>query len=569
MNLDTLGYSLDEQIFYGVITLYLYECTGKFINFEKSKVVKEEINEENIKNILININSLAYLNKHYENIYLPCVPETNIKLLNSNERKINNSNFPFIYPLIKFDINLLRQSEEFKNLNKYIGIMSGERTAIIKSKSGKLYRFKGCGSFKSGFILFENENQDIFNKIEIRGCQFENNVVRELYYTDFINEILKKNNIAPCNIPIGYFEYDKNLKFINDSLNEENIIENEVPEIRKYCSIYETLGDRRLGTHLLKGLEMILDSITEIAINEFNMDINSYNSIKKLFKEERWSSIPSIFIIKNVDLPEGMSLKEWCSKPIYKKEYYDYLITHDTLKKLLNSNKELNNIKKASNFVENWSEILRKRVNFKMNHFDIIINELKTMVIKLSKKSILEFIIDIFIRIGYETGKIKRIFLDEEFNWGTYNGQSPLDIFCSSHFNNFVVMPPNDYCLLSPIDFDLSFTKKNFINNDKQSESYGTHDELIFDKYLNREINTLLKNIINSNENRYLYNSNEDSKENIKYIIYYLLNDSLIEYYMKAFDKIECGDLENIYGSNNIFKSIIKLCLISTYDRLS
>ena len=130
-------------------------------------------------------------------------------------------------------------------------------------------------------------------------------------------------------------------------------------------------------------------------------------------------------------------------------------------------------------------------------------------------------------------------------------------------------MPPNDSCLLSPIDFDLSFTKKNFVNNDKQSNSYGTHDELIFDKYLNREINTLLKNIINSNENRYLNNNNEDSKENIKYIIYYLLNDSLIEYYMKTFDKIECGDLENIYESNNILRSIIKLCLISTYDRLS
>jgi hypothetical protein len=204
-----------------------------------------------------------------------------------------------------------------------------------------------------------------------------------------------------------------------------------------------------------------------------------------------------------------------------------------------------------------------------MNHFDIIINELKTMINKLDEKSILEFIIDIFIRIGYETAKIKRIFLDEEFNWGTYNGQSPLDIFCSAHFNNFVVIPPNDSCLLSPIDFDLSFTKKNFVNNDKQSNSYGTHDELIFDKYLNREINILLKNIINSNENRYLNNNNEDSKERIKYIIYYLLNDSLIEYYMKTFDKIECGNLENIYGSNNIFRSIIKLCLISTYDRLS
>ena len=189
---------------------------------------------------------------------------------------------------------------------------------------------------------------------------------------------------------------------------------------------------------------------------------------------------------------------------------------------------------------------------------------------KLNEKSILEYIIDIFARIGYETAKIKRIFLDEEFNWGTFNGQSPLDKFCSAHFNNFVVLPPQYNCLLSPIDFDLAFMKKNFVNNDKRSNSYGIHDELLFDKYMNREINTLLNNIINSDDKRYLNeNSNGDIKEEIKYIIYYLLNDSLIEYFMMTFDKIESKNFEKYDSSNNIFNILIKLCLISTYDRLS
>ena len=39
------------------------------------------------------------------------------------------------------------------------------------------------------------------------------------------------------------------------------------------------------------------------------------------------------------------------------------------------------------------------------------------------KKFELEYIQDIFIRIGYETAKIKRIFQDDDFNWGAYNGQ--------------------------------------------------------------------------------------------------------------------------------------------------
>ena len=570
MNLDALSYSLDDQIFFGVITLYLYECTGKFISYEQSNVLRENLNEQNIKRILINMKSLSYINKNYENIYLPCIPETDIKLLNTSKKAENNKVFPFNHPLIKYNISLLRQSEEFKNLNKYIGIMSGERSALIKDNSGKFYRFKGCGSFKNGFTLFENENKEIFNKIEIRGCQFENNVIRELYYTDIINEILKKNNIVPCNIPIGFFQYNNDIKFIDNSLAEEDIINNEVPEVNKYCSIYETLGDRRLGTHLLKGLEILVDSITEAAIKEFNMDINSYNNIKRLFIDKGRNKIESIFTIRNLVLPECMSLKEWCRKPIYNKEYYENLITLSSLKGLLNSNEELIKIKKASNSIECWSEIFRKKINFKMNHFDAIINELKSMENKLNNKSILEFIIDIFIRIGYETAKIKRLFLDAEFNWGTYNGQSPLDTFCSAHYNNFVVLPPKYGCLLSPIDFDLSFTKKNFVNNDKQSNSYGKSDKVEFDKFMVREINTLLNNIINSDERRYLdKNGDENVKENLKFIIYYLLNDTLIEYYMKTFDKIECNNLEKYDNSNNIVGILIKLCLISTYDRLS
>jgi len=571
MNLDLLGYNLEEQIYYGVITLYLYDVEGIVNNFNINNIIQEPLNEKNIEKILLNLKSLSYINKKYEDIYLPCIPETEIKELNTKEENSKNNNFVFSNPLIKFDINMLRDSEEFKNLKKYIGIMSGKRSAIIKGESGKFYRLKGCGNYKSGFTLLEDDNQEIFKKIEIRGCQFENNVFRELYYSYRINEILKKYNIIGSNIPVGYFKYDKNIKFIDNSLNEDNIINNEVPEIDKYCSIYETLGDRRLGSHLLKGMEMLIESIIETAIEKFNMNEESYNNIYMLFNEERRNNaIDSAFVINDVYLPKGITLKEWCSRPIYKKEYYNDLICYDKFIKLLKSNLDLINIKKASNMIEDWEEYFEKKVNFKKNHFKIIINELKNIKNNLNEKSIFEYILDIFIRIGYETAKIKRIFQDEDFNWGTYNGHSPLDTFCSAHYNNFIVLPAKYSCLLSPIDFDLSFQRNNFINNDKQSDTFGKHDELKFDKFMNREINKLLYNIINPNEN---YNSYDEKDENLKIklknIIYYLLNDSLIECYMKTFDKIECNYIEKYDKTKTITENLVKLCLIATYDRIS
>ena len=362
MNLDTLGYNLEEQIYYGVITLYLYECTGEYNSFNINNVIQEEPNKENIEKILKNLKPLSYINEKYDNIYLPCIPETDIKYINSKEDKKIINDSPFSNPIIKFDISLLRESEEFKNLDKYIGIMSGKRSAIIKGKSGKFYRLKGCGNYKKGFTLLEDDNSDIFKKIEIRGCQFENNVFCELYYSNKINEILEKNNMIGSNIPVGYFKYDKNLKFINNSLNEENKIINEIPEIDKYCSIYETLGDRRLGSHLLKGMEMIIESIIETVIDKFNLNEEAYNNLLLLFNEERRNeSIESIYIIKNVSLPKGMNLKEWCSQPIYKKECYDNLICYNALSELLKNNSELIKIKNASNLIEEWSKYLEKK----------------------------------------------------------------------------------------------------------------------------------------------------------------------------------------------------------------
>ena len=89
MNLDKLGYSFEEQIFFGVITLYLYECTGKFFYYDQNNVLKEELNKINIEKALINMKPLSYININYEHIYLPCIPDTGIKILNSDKKSIN------------------------------------------------------------------------------------------------------------------------------------------------------------------------------------------------------------------------------------------------------------------------------------------------------------------------------------------------------------------------------------------------------------------------------------------------------------------------------------------------
>ena len=566
MNLDELGYTVDEQIFYGVYTLFLYPCTGTYHEFSINDIIQEELNDESKKEALKYLEDLRNINKNYIDYYLPCIPETNIKI-NKKEEKKTVDNDLFKYPLIKFNLKMNKLSKEFEKVNKFIGITSGKRSCIIKSKTGEFLRLKGCGNYKSGFTLLKYEKDLSFKKIEIRGCQFENTAFRELYYSYKVNEILKKYNMYCANIPLGYYKYDKDIKFVEESLNNKNKIINEAPEIDKYCSIYKTLGDRRLGTHLLRGIELIMDAIIETAIKEFNINQIEYENICNLFNEKRRKfSINSEYTIREVYLPEDKSIKEWCEKPIYKDKFYDILINYKLIIEYLNTNENLIKIKKSSNMIERWSEIIKSKDYFKYEQFQALIDELLKMKNLFEKKSILEYIHDIFIRIGYETAKIKRIFQDEDFNWGTYNGQSPYDIFCSAHFNNFIVLPGKYSCLLAPIDFDLAFQRKYFINNDKNSESFGKHDDNEFDKFLNREINTLLFNIINVKNPEYYENQN--MKEKFKDLIYFMLNDSLIERYMKTFDSIEIDYLEE-YIPNGIIEILVKLSVILTYNIIS
>ena len=554
----------EEKIYIGMIPMYLYACTGIYRNFNFQNTKKEEINEKNIETIIKRTKDISYFNQSYKDIYFQCIPETEItQKCNLKEENISeNGPEEFLFhPYIKFLLKIRKDTKEYEKISKLNGVMSGERSAIIKAKNGKFYRLKGCGDYKKGFT--SKDNGFDFKKINIWGCQLKNNAVRELYYTYKINEILKKNNIEVSNIPIGFWKYSHDLKFIDDFLNEKNVIENFACDIDKYCTIYETISDKRLGNHLLKGIEILIESIVKVSIEEFNFDKNDLENLKKIYignnKFEEKNYKPKI------SLPENVTLKEFCKNKIYEKKYFDRITSYSKLIELMTTYESLKKIVFSSNLIEKWSKILESKLNVTFDYYSDIINHLLSLKKKENNnKSILEYLLDIFIRIGYETAKIKRIFQEIEFNWGSFNGQSPVDLFCSSHYNNFIVLPKSKCSLLSPTDFDMSFSKGNFINTDVNSISFKTFDQKVFDEYLIRELNTLLENL----GGIYIY-KNIEFEDEIKQYTYNLLNESLIEMFMKTFDGIKSNYLIEFKNFSDIHHDLIKISLISTSHNIS
>lgn len=65
------------------------------------------------------------------------------------------------------------------------------------------------------------------------------------------------------------------------------ILENQIPEVDKYCGIFTTLGDKRLRTHLLCGLEKILEIIATLCTSKGVIKEEELNNIKKIFPESR------------------------------------------------------------------------------------------------------------------------------------------------------------------------------------------------------------------------------------------------------------------------------------------
>ncbi len=55
-------------------------------------------------------------------------------------------------------------------------------------------------------------------------------------------------------------------------------------------------------------------------------------------------------------------------------------------------------------------------------------------------------------------GQIKRIFCENEINWGFFDDHGYFH--CNAHLNNFIVkLPQEGQRLTVPLDFDLAFTK--------------------------------------------------------------------------------------------------------------
>ena len=560
----------DEDLYFGDKYGFLYPCTGVFRSYKKEYIHQDDINKESIAETLKYSDDCSYIKPEYKDHYIPVVPETNIHFKNENLKDDENEKNDTILsqPLIK--------AKEIKDYPGYKCIISGHRSALIKDpKTGIFYRLKGCGNDELGFNIQKTEG--VIVEIVTRGSQYDSTCFRELFYSEKVDENLKKFNIRCANLPVGFWKYGKDLHILpKENIKKEDIpnLENQMPEVDKYCGIFHTLGDKRLRTHLLCGLEKILEKIATLCVSKQLVNEELLNEIKKIFPATRLPDKIETFKTIKFFGPLNTTIDEWVKKPVYEQKHYDAIISVDQLKKEINENK---NLKIFIDQTENYDEIynlLSENLSekHKLMTKKIIENMKKEQA---NGKKFFSTLLNIYIRIGYEVGKIKRLMQDANINWGSYIDRGS-SYHCNAHSNNLVVLPQGNDSLLSPLDLDLAFSKEKMIIINKDCPTYGQQDLSYWDNYINAEFVDLSLNLCGAEDYNFQFeknkNKNPDSLESkTKNAIRFLLCDCMLENYMKGYDKLDSKDVISIkeLKEDNFFHDIVKLALVVTAEDIA
>ncbi len=559
--------NFDEDIYFGDKICFLYPCSGLYRSYKKEYIQQDELNKESIAETLKYADDLSYIKPEYKDHYIPVIPETQVHFINKNlkEDEKETTDFLLSQPLIK--------CKEIKDYTPVFKCMqSGHRSAIIKDpKTGLYYRLKGCGNDELGFNLLKSEGY--FEEYNTRGSQFNSTCFRELYYSEKINDELKSLNIPCANIPVGFWKYEKNINVLpNEKVKKEDmpVLQNQVPEVDKYCGIFRTLGDRRLRTHLLCGMEKILEKYALLCIKKGVLTEELLTKIKTIFPASRLPNKIQTFMTISLFGPGNQNFDEWCKKPVYKKEKYDAIVSCEKLKKEIKENKDLQLFLDQTENYEELFPLLTEGVSEK--HKKMIRSILDKLIEEQKKgRKFFNSLLDIYVRIGYEVGRIKKRLQEAHINWGSYIDRG-FDYHCNAHSNNLVILPQGNDSLLAPLDFDLAFSKDKMITIYKEASTFGTHDESFWYNYINAEFVDLSMILCGAEDYNFEFEKNRKDQDSfeirIKNTIRYLLCDCMLENYMKGFDNLPSVDVidNNKLKEDSFFHNIVKLALISTAD---
>ena len=246
-----------------------------------------------------------------------------------------------------------------------------------------------------------------------------------------------------------------------------------------------------------------------------------------------------------------------------KMEELDKLLCIEKINKLLEDG-VMADICEYSKRIEDWTADLKIPLEFKEG--ESLIKEI------IGCGNILMVILSIGQRIGFEVGRIKRIFEKHSINWGTFLDHNPFSPHCNCHPNNFIILPniPTTNQLLAPLDFDMTFIKSGFVSPIQETPTFGLFDLELWLSWVNmerHEMEIALAGQENMANFSYKEGEGEISEEDLGgKLLGIMLTDIIVYEYRKTYlgEREEKDLLIPNVGENKEMHLIVQLALMIT-----
>eukprot|EP00658_Telonema_sp_P-2_P021113 TRINITY_DN1838_c0_g2_i1.p1 TRINITY_DN1838_c0_g2~~TRINITY_DN1838_c0_g2_i1.p1 ORF type:complete len:574 (-),score=138.39 TRINITY_DN1838_c0_g2_i1:231-1952(-) len=467
----------DDQLYYGSIPVHLTPVPGKTVPYQHADW--EPLTGEEAVSLVV---SRADPVGPESDIVVPAIPALDYALKAGAEAEGALEDWPEY-----MRTPLLKVPEPVEG--EPLAFASGVRSNTFKL-GDKWYRLKGSGNNDEGFIIkeetFKRDGGDQYTRT-IRGSAWMHTAIRENAMTARLAAAMEPLGILGGNISMGAYEYGPP--------NQPFGPEDSVPA----CIVEGTRGDRRLGTHVFAGLEILMDRLLDT-------EAVGVEELAKKFPEVRRHENP-----REGECPV-VSTAAFMSDHMLGVEYaacgvmepgtngLSWNVPRDKSTILDGTTLELPlRWVDPQDFPKQWTNQGSRDMSPEWKQlWSTTVEEYNALAgLPEGEGGTGSALVYLYNRIGNDCGRIIRAMHDDRVSWGTYQDTLCFDgqWHCNAHANNVMILdeqsaPPDMF--LGYLDLDMAFDDQSFVSVYGKNAPKGTvgipaaeHDVLLRREHVN------------------------------------------------------------------------------------
>jgi hypothetical protein len=317
---------------------------------------------------------------------------------------------------------------------------------------------------------------------QIRGSAWMHTAMRENFMTSHLANTLEKKGVSGANAAMGVYLYGPS--------NQPFGSEVSVP----CCIVQKTYGDRRLGTHVMSGLALLLPKLLKTESLNLVELMKSFPKTRLNLNSADDPVVSTAALMSDhmiaVELHANNLVPDGTHGVSFNVKRDDSLFAAGATIGL--PHQSLKRYDYPAQWTRNGSKPMGKRWRRKWNE---LVCEYNSLLPLAKGRSVLGYL---YSRLGSDCGRIIREMHDLNVSWGTYQDEiciSDDQWHCNAHANNVVVLSENDTIgdmFLGYLDLDMAFDDETYVSLYGRGSPLGsvgvsakTHEVLLRREHVN------------------------------------------------------------------------------------